>query len=892
MGIEIASSSHSEPSQSQAHGRGAAKAQGVAWGATVSTGSSSSSASVAPSFRDGWQSLLASLNANGSSLIQQAPARDGMQAQAESAFAGSPGKAAQLPSSTAEVPTLTLISPGTQPDKPALAATQSPLVSAPAAIPAWVTVTATPLPVAPKSIVSGPAAGEPGGSLSTNHATSSEHGAKHKAAPALGGRPLVIATAGSTPQTVVPAQSTGAPVESAAQPAPSLPPASLAIAAPTAPVFDSINANSQHAADREAPADSFSPAVLQTSAVEREVVIAHGLPPVGFNEAVTSTAGAEVHAPNIATGSPDEHSSPQYDLHVSADKATGAASPAEDTGAQTAGLSLAHSTGFDSNQAVQGAAEAGLQAPHIATGSPDEHSSPQYDLHVAADKVTEAASPAEDTGTQTSGLSLAHSAGFDSNQAVQGAAEAGSHIATGSPDAHSSPQYDLHVSAENETEAATDKGSTQSGVATRAGEAHSANPAGSIGSAEVTGKAGDLAADTAGSATARSFYPGSRSSTAVPGLASSRQVAIGGGIPAPPVGTSLNPLTNPSVPVRASRANEPLSPTNLVASTGTQSGTASDAAQSSSPMRSQVKESLQSSPQAGTPMQPRPVGQGVEAVASPIAADGLSQTLTLQAAAPLQSAQLAPTPPVVGKTDMSTGAGAQSGSRSQRSARAVSTVAQGNSQASGQIAVQSTDSSPQMRDLASANVSTSLAAGAATGSAGSATSPSAHETFAALDGGTATASPTWTHAGTQYAEAGFHDPDLGWVGVRADSAGGGVHASLIPDSAGAAQTLGGHVAGLNTYLAEQHTPVETLSVAAPENHSMAPGADQSAGQGMQQGAGQNPGQGGYSEAASISRQNAPAINAAPSSVEAASAVGQDASAPAIGLGGLHISVMA
>jgi hypothetical protein len=54
------------------------------------------------------------------------------------------------------------------------------------------------------------------------------------------------------------------------------------------------------------------------------------------------------------------------------------------------------------------------------------------------------------------------------------------------------------------------------------------------------------------------------------------------------------------------------------------------------------------------------------------------------------------------------------------------------------------------------------------------------------------------------------------VGVRADSGGGSVHASLVPGSAEAAQTLGSHLAGLNDYLAERHPAVGTVTVAGHE----------------------------------------------------------------------------
>jgi hypothetical protein len=213
-------------------------------------------------------------------------------------------------------------------------------------------------------------------------------------------------------------------------------------------------------------------------------------------------------------------------------------------------------------------------------------------------------------------------------------------------------------------------------------------------------------------------------------------------------------------------------------------------------------------------------------------------------------------------------------------------------QPAGQTASRVTDSTPQTRDLAAANLPASLTGGAFGASAGSTASPAARDTFAALDGETANASPAWIHTGTQRAEAGFHDPALGWIGVRADSASGGVHASLVPDSADAAQALGGHMAGLNAYLIEQHTPVQTLTVAAPESRSVGSSTDQTGSQGMHQGAGQDSGQGSYSETLSHAPQGTPAVTESPSSIEAAPGGRQEASAPAAGLGGSHISVMA
>ena len=119
--------------------------------------------------------------------------------------------------------------------------------------------------------------------------------------------------------------------------------------------------------------------------------------------------------------------------------------------------------------------------------------------------------------------------------------------------------------------------------------------------------------------------------------------------------------------------------------------------------------------------------------------------------------------------------------------------------------------------------------------------------FQSLDSPSAPGAPMWTHSTAHQAEAGFEDPALGWVGVRADLSGGAVHASLLPGSEQAAQELGRHMDGLNTYLAEQHTAVDSLVMAAPTGRAAAEhGLEHGLGQGMQQelrqGAGQQPGQ--------------------------------------------------
>jgi hypothetical protein len=145
---------------------------------------------------------------------------------------------------------------------------------------------------------------------------------------------------------------------------------------------------------------------------------------------------------------------------------------------------------------------------------------------------------------------------------------------------------------------------------------------------------------------------------------------------------------------------------------------------------------------------------------------------------------------------------------------------------------------------------------------------------------------------TQRAEAGYQDPALGWVSVRADLSGGVVHAQLVPGSADAAQALGSHLTGLNAYLDEHHTPVETLTLTAPEGGWSGLGSGQGTGEGMQQGAGQQTAQG--ADASTQSGQySEPVIQPPAASAELPAFFGDmNGSTQPTNLDGYHISVMA
>ena len=206
------------------------------------------------------------------------------------------------------------------------------------------------------------------------------------------------------------------------------------------------------------------------------------------------------------------------------------------------------------------------------------------------------------------------------------------------------------------------------------------------------------------------------------------------------------------------------------------------------------------------------------------------------------------------------------------------------------VPAQEAPSVAPVRDSAAMGATTSEGSGLASSTTNSGGSPG--DTFAAIDGGIATGSHTWIHAGAQRAEAGFQDPNLGWIGVRADTSGGGIHAALIPGSADASLALGGHMAGLNTYLADRHTPVDSLTLAEFDSRSAGSGAGRQGSETMHQGAGREDGQGAYSEAQPSSRTGTAAIATAASSEHTPQATGADSTYDTRKPGGAHISVIA
>ncbi len=196
----------------------------------------------------------------------------------------------------------------------------------------------------------------------------------------------------------------------------------------------------------------------------------------------------------------------------------------------------------------------------------------------------------------------------------------------------------------------------------------------------------------------------------------------------------------------------------------------------------------------------------------------------------------------------------------------------------------------------------------ATATSGSNAPASAQETFAALDAGTGVAAVSWTHASARQAEAGYQDPALGWVSVRAQSNMDGIHAALVPGSVDAAQSLSGHLAGLNAYLSDRQTQVESLRVAPPESHWVGQGTGQGTGQGAGQGAGQETSQSGgqshgqapgqqsnqdiYAERQSGGTTALPAVGGVVSAPRSQAGSGLETQAGLTMGGGTYVSVMA
>jgi hypothetical protein len=284
------------------------------------------------------------------------------------------------------------------------------------------------------------------------------------------------------------------------------------------------------------------------------------------------------------------------------------------------------------------------------------------------------------------------------------------------------------------------------------------------------------------------------------------------------------------------------------------------------------------------------MGQGTEAITAPVAAGGLEIGSAAGNTASAEAGQAAAAKPDAGKPGLARGvqSSAQAAARLTHGGGAAEPLQHGNHSVVVQSAATSLDAAALARDPAGTRGTMNTAGGIAGGSTSTTAAATAQDTFAALDADTTAGATHWIHAGTQRAEAGFQDPALGWVGVRAEVGGTGIHAALVPGSADAAQALGGHLAGLNSYLAEQHTPVETLTLDASTDR----GSQSGTGQGMQQGAGQNTGQGGNAESPASIPVSQPVVTSSASSEVMAQVSPLEESGMGAGLEGGRVSVMA
>jgi hypothetical protein len=194
------------------------------------------------------------------------------------------------------------------------------------------------------------------------------------------------------------------------------------------------------------------------------------------------------------------------------------------------------------------------------------------------------------------------------------------------------------------------------------------------------------------------------------------------------------------------------------------------------------------------------------------------------------------------------------------------------------------DAAALTRELAGAHTANNSSADSGESSTSAGTT--VHDTFAALDAGDSSSSYAWAHTGSHQAEAGYQDPTLGWISVRADASGGGIHATLVSESSDAAQTLSSHLSELNAYLTEQRTPVESLTVSSSGSQST--GMEQGANQSMDQGTGQQ----GQTETQSDGLQSAFSSSGTISSAASASTEGTESTGQTGLSGGVYISVMA
>lgn len=111
------------------------------------------------------------------------------------------------------------------------------------------------------------------------------------------------------------------------------------------------------------------------------------------------------------------------------------------------------------------------------------------------------------------------------------------------------------------------------------------------------------------------------------------------------------------------------------------------------------------------------------------------------------------------------------------------------------------------------------------------------------------ASPVVLHAGAQRVEVGVHDPQLGWVEIRAQNTAGQVDARLVASSSQTHSALAAQLPAMAQYLQERDVRVGTIAVHSPGTPMGGNGAGAQGGSSQGSSSGGQPFRGNHSVAA-------------------------------------------
>ena len=438
-GIEIAIGGLPEPAQAQVHERGAARVQGKAWGASAFTGAASSSAPGVRSFRDGWQTLLASLGANGGILIEPEPATKGQEAPAESALAGLPGEAIDPDPATTQIAVLPPAPSGAQAkNRPANSSQQIPVRNQ-AAAPVWVE-RPTGLPQrGVKARTNSPNVASPAPSAASHRAGSTERGQKQETSSVEDDRAKASPPIGQVVQPIVPPSGTAVPTGTFVFRGATAQPASLAASVPTVPAVDSFNLHSQPSDPHRAEGCFRAPGSQTTDASsyqglahapdETPVAIAanelgapHRLQPAGFSQSAEGEADGEIHLPDIATGAQHASKMAKDNLQTSVIGTALGADSTNLTRIRKAPLSFGLPVAAWRDKVARPAADTEPNLPTILNGSPSTKALRKGNTHAYAGKTTQAVNSTGGKGIRTARLNSRRPAAVGFNKSVEATA--------------------------------------------------------------------------------------------------------------------------------------------------------------------------------------------------------------------------------------------------------------------------------------------------------------------------------------------------------------------------------------------------------------------------------------------------------------------------------------